>query len=108
MKTATKKSVVIEVERNHGAYEMIRERAIIDHHKHGRILIIEGWCGMDDIRGGAYRYSGGAVYQLKPDDTFASLAAEQEQTGNDHLAGIRQLLDWTGAMIDRVAKSAGL
>lgn len=107
MKTATK-SRVVDVDRQSGAYDMIRECAIIDHHKHGRILITEGWCGMDDIRGGAYRYTGGAVYQLKPDDTFASLADEQEQTGNDHLAGIRQLLDWTGAMIDRVAKSAGL
>lgn len=107
MKTATK-SRVVDVDRQSGAYDMIRERAIIDHHKHGRILISEGWCGMDDIRGGAYRYTGGAVYQLNPDDTFASLADEQDATGSDHLTGIRHLLDWTGAMIDRVAKSAGL
>jgi len=105
-KTKTKPAIV-EVDRRSGAYEMIQERAIIDHPKYGRILISEAWGGMDDIRGGAYRYSDGFACQLKPSDTFDVLRAEEEKYGGP-LDEIRDRLEWSGMIIYKVAKSVGL
>ena len=106
---------VIETETVDRDYGMHGTNAIIDHPRHGRLLLRDGFGGMDDLRGGAVRWEHGIAVQLQPTDTLASLRA-----GNDYehatafervVKGYddsRPVLDWTGDMVAQVAKSAGL
>ena len=95
-------------------YDMMAMRAIINHPTHGRILITQGFCGIDEPRGGAIRWSGGDCVSLKDDDTFSALyAAWNDATtimdavlhGHDDA---RPHLDWDGRCIEAVAESVGL
>ena len=95
-------------------YDMWCKWAIIDHPKHGRLYITQGFGGMDSLQGGMYRWSNGIAVQLMPDDTITSLSAMHNETINILEAACRgyrderQLVDWTGDMVAQVAKSCGL
>jgi hypothetical protein len=52
--------------------------AIVDTEKHGRLLIMDGFGGMDELRGGTVRWEHGSVYQLQPGDTFETLDEDSD------------------------------
>lgn len=113
--TATAKIIVVESRSFLGRYELRAREAIIDHPTHGRLLIRQGYCGESQLRGGAYRWDGGAIYGLRQDDTFATLTEgawnadinlyHAVVNGHDDS---RPLLDWPGRAIESMAESAGL
>lgn len=98
-------------------YDFDGVEAIIDHPKHGRLFICDGFAGVGSLRGGAVRWEHGFVAKLKADDTFAALDAEDQryvcpqallsviEAGQDDE---RPILEWDGHAVDRVAKAAGL
>jgi hypothetical protein len=107
MKT-TQKATLIETQATVRDYGFTGTLAIVDTADHGRILIEDGFGGMDSIEGGCVRWKHGSAYQLQPGDTFASL-------GQNGLAAViqqcdesRPYLQWSGHVVASVAKSLGL
>jgi len=111
MSNATAKIIEkIDVERDYG---LIGTALVIDHEKHGRLLLNDGFGGIDTPAGGAVRWRHGMAVKLLPSDTIESL---QSTPWNDYastydavLAGHdknRPVLDWTGDMVERLAKFA--
>lgn len=96
-------------------YEMQGVQAIIDHPTHGRLLIEDGFGGMDTLEGGAVRWEHGGVIKLKANDTLSSM---ENESWNDHcdllsvvLMGRddeRPVMEWDGFVIRSVAESFGL
>lgn len=115
MATATKPRV-IESETLNGQYDMGCCQAIIDHPSRGRLLLREGFGGMDELSGGAYRWRHGWVIRLLSDDTLASLRQDHPDYLGDSILDVamrfddplRPVLGWDGVVIDRLAKSVGL
>lgn len=106
-------TTLIEQGTNNGAYDMLCTEIIIDHPKHGRLLLVEGFGGVDSLAGGAYRWQHGIVAQLQPGDTLASLHGDGwNDYCNLYQAVVqgyddsRPILDWTGAMIKSCAEKA--
>lgn len=101
-----------EVERDYGMRGCI---AIVQHHKHGRILLSDGFGGMGTLAGGAVRWRHGFAAKLKDGDTIDSLF---DTDWNDAMclmsavrAGIdpdRPMLEWEGHHIKQAAEAAGL
>lgn len=112
--TIMSKAIIIEqrsVERDYGFRGV---EAIVEHEKHGRLLVCDGFGGKDSLRGGAVRFEHGMVCKLLDDDTFEQLDADWNdyttvnsavQSGYD---GSRPVLDWSGHVIAGLAKSCGL
>lgn len=99
-----------EVERDYGFRGV---DAIVEHPKHGRLMLCDGYGGVDTLSGGAVRWRHGAVYTLQPADTFAALDAPYNDTTTVLQAmragyGDRAPLDWDGAAIEGMAEAAGL
>lgn len=78
-----------------GAYDFNCDQIIIDHHRHGRLLLTEGWGG-DEVIGEQYRWRQGLAAKLQPTDSFAVL---------NHHDQDRPLLDWPGQMVERLAQT---
>lgn len=86
--------------------------AIVEIDDCHRLLVCDGFGGIDSLEGGTVRWRHGAVYGLQPSDTFESLRAgewNEHETlwdavihGHD---GLRPVLD---ADPEEVAKSAGI
>lgn len=108
MTTATKaRATLVEHDAYEGQYGMTGERMIIDHPRHGRLLLLQGFGGMEEMLGGAYRWLYGIAIPLLPDDTLASLSADDEQWqrmthGYDD---DRPVLTWEGIMIEQLARA---
>jgi len=106
---------IVESTREDGQYGMMCTVAIVDHPKHGRILITEGYGGEGQLRGGQYRWEHGMVIKLLPTDTFDSLSAgpwndtvtllEAVYGGYDDA---RPVLRWDGSAIASLAGGLGL
>lgn len=108
------KAIIIDqrdVERDYGFHGI---EAIVEHEKHGRLLVCDGFGGKDSLRGGAVRFGHGIVCKLHDDDTFEGLDASWNdyttvnsavQAGYDDS---RPVLDWGGHVIASFAKSCGL
>lgn len=90
--------------------------AIIDHPVHGRLLLCDGFGGVDSLDGGCVRWRHGSACRLLPDDTLASL---DEERHNDEYSALhalvkgygsrgRQMLEWSGDDVARLAESVGL
>lgn len=104
---------IIELETREGQYGMGHTAMVIEHPEHGRLLLVDGFGGVDTPKGGAYRWEHGAVYRLQPSDTLESLraAAWNEGTslydavvrGLDHA---RPALEWPGAAVRALAVGA--
>jgi len=114
---ATKASgdpIILERRDLPGAYDMLRRVAILEHPQFGRLLIAEGWGGLDSLSGGAYRWRHGFLAQLRPTDTLDLLESEGDEACSIMrrvLAGedaSRRLFDWDGVVIDQMAQRAGL
>jgi len=106
---------IVEKETLERAYGFQGVQAIIDHDKHGRLLVLDGFGGMDTLQGGAVRFRHGMVIRLKNTDTLSNL---KNQNWNNHesllsavLQGCdddRPVLDWSGSMVSKLAESIGL
>ena len=114
----TTKSRLVEtqdVERDYGFAGM---QAIVDTENHGRILIEDGFGGMDSLEGGCVRWKHGSAYQLKPGDTFESLDevsfyhVDLPYTYLDAVVqqadDSRPWLPWDGKIVASIAKSLKL
>lgn len=95
------------VERDYG---FIGTEVIIDHPKHGRLMIMDAFGWREQNSGGKVRWRHGMAIQLKDGDTFASLAAENSdphylRKGYD---AERPVLDWDGFIVSQIASGLGL
>lgn len=90
--------------------------AIIEHPKHGRILIYDAFGGIDSQRGGMVRWSHGGANQLLDGDTLESLDAGEWKDGVSLMQAVQQGYDDArkfvdglyGQALDRLAHSLGL
>jgi hypothetical protein len=98
-----KKTTMIERDSKRGAYDLICERMILDHASLGRILISEGFGGMDSLAGGAYRYRHGMALRVPSTASLEGLDREQASVGPLH--EIYEVLDWDGAVLQCIADS---
>lgn len=93
-----------------GAYDFLRAQMIVDHPRHGRLLLAEEYCGETELRGGQYRW--GSVHRLRPDDTFDALGGEWNEctTILDAVEmqhdDSRPWLDWPPLYVERMARAA--
>lgn len=107
------KAQIVERRIVDGAYGLNHEQAIIDHPKYGRILISDGFGGQD-VEGLTYRWRHGVVTKLCCNDNFQIL----DEPGNDFCSKLdiainggdskRAKLPFSGYVVERMAKSAGL
>jgi len=115
----TPKNKLIETQDIERDYGFKGTRAIVDTLKHGRLLIEDGYGGVDSMGGGCVRWKHGSAYQLQPGDTFESLQtdSEWEDCGQTmtKLGAIlwqvddsRPYLHWDGHAIASLAGSLGL
>lgn len=104
---------IIEKNTEEGQYGFNFDEMIVEHQTHGRLLLVEGFSGQDELRGGMYRWSSGIAVKLQPDDTIKSLRDgewndftslyQAVTTGHDDS---RPVMDWDGWAIDKIAKAA--
>ena len=106
MKTATM-NALIETDSRRGAYDMTQTRAIIQHHSLGRILILQGFGGMDSLEGGSYRWKYGMCYKNSEIDTIESVFAESTESGFTEVDGLHSE-EFSGKIINKIAESVGL
>jgi len=108
------KATLVEQENGRGAYDLGMRTAIIDHPKHGRLLLAEGYGGESTPQGGAYRWSQGVVVSIQPTDTLGSLQADRHNEFSSVMDAVtngrdktRPLLLWPGHAIEALASSVG-
>ena len=91
-------------------YGMLCRLAIVEHPKHGRLFIREGYGGEDSLAGGAIRWKHGLAIKLLPGDTLESLRATPDGY-LDLVQGFdpdRPVLTWDGHSVEAVAHAAGI
>ena len=88
---------------------------MVDHPKHGRLLLQDGFGGIDSLSGGAARWEHGMVHKLLDTDTFETLGEvvnEYGSTVQDCMTygtdDTRPQLLWDGFCIASLIKSLGL
>lgn len=111
-KTQTRIVEQRDVERDYGFRGV---EAIIDHPAHGRVLIVDGFGGMDTLAGGCVRWRHGLAVKLQPGDTFDRLDESMHNEWTTELRAAltgysetRPFMDWDGRAVAQVAKSIGL
>lgn len=107
------KAMLVESRIIEGKYGFDQQQAIVDHPKHGRILITEQWGG-GDVEGEQYRFKHGLAAKLHDNDTFETIDAPW----NDCVTTIdavlhgqdksRPVFEWYGKALVSIAKSVGL
>lgn len=91
-------------------YGFIGNEVIVDHPKHGRLLITDGY-GEDGLNGGSVRWKHGYAIKLLPNDTFESLEEPWNDTETILSAAIRcydpkrQILPWNGKIIEKMMEN---
>ena len=101
------KPTVIETRDVERDYGFRGTNAIIDHPKHGRLLVCDGFGGMDTLRGGAVRWEHGIVVLLRADDTFATIDPTWDYVRHGY-DDDRPIQMWGGQAIASLAKACGL
>ena len=78
-----------------GVYDFDQTEAIVDHPKLGRILIRQGYGGVDQIIGGAIRWIHGDAYKLHPGDTLEKLdgPSNYKREWGDPITIYEQIMD---------------
>ncbi len=101
----------VERETYTGAYDQPCERIIIDHSELGRIMLSREFVGMDELRGGAYRWA--TAYQLQPGDTLEELDSGDWNDSTSLLQAVehgaddtRPALDWSSEAVRELAEVA--
>lgn len=100
------------VERDYG---FSGTEAIIDHPANGRMLLCDGFGGIDTLAGGVVRWTHGIAIKLQDSDTFETLDGAPWTNGVTLMQAVqkgyddtRPVLDWDGLAIARAAAAAGL
>lgn len=98
-----------------GKYNQTQTVAVVEHPKHGRLLLMTGYGGEEDPAGGAHRWRHGMVVSLQPGDTLTSLRGEKWNDGTSLFDAVamgmddtRPIKDWSGHAMESFAKKAGL
>lgn len=111
--TTTPTSTLIESETTPREYGMLGTKAIIDHPKHGRLLLNQQFGGWDSLEGGSVRWSHGYAIALRPADTLSSLDSEPWNEDHSLLDAVlrdldpsRPMLDLPGWLVEQIARSA--
>ena len=86
-----------------GSFRLILGR----HPRHGRVFLIEGFGGLDSLHGGAWRWRHGRAYRADADDTLASLWEPIDRPPHCRTFEQRDLLNWNGSAIQRIAANMG-
>lgn len=101
-----------DVERDYGMRGCV---AIVQHSKHGRVLLSDGFGGQGTLAGGAVRWRHGVAVKLKDSDTLDGLEKSDWNDAMSLMSAVvqgadpdRPLLDWMGHHIERAAEAAGL
>lgn len=92
----------VEVERDYG---FIGIRAIVDTESNERLLIEDGFGGMDSLEGACVRWRHGSAFQLLPTDTFETFNIADVIQQNDPA---RPYLLWDGFVVEKIAYSVSL
>lgn len=114
MTTATE-NVLIETGELEAEYGYTCTVAVIDHHEHGRLLLMQGFGGMDSVEGGAVRWRHGMAVKIHDDDTLDGLGSERwnaettlyQAVVNGH-DNSRPVMEWDGFVVERIASTVGL
>ncbi len=108
------KNQLIETQNVTRDYGFVGTIAIIDTPK-GRVLIADGFGGIDTVAGGAVRWRHGKAVQLQAGDTIESLENEMWNDSMTQLDAVqagcdpeRPLLIWDGRAVAMAAGSVGL
>lgn len=106
-------ATIIEQEAREGQYGMTYSTMVVEHQEHGRLLLVEGFGGMDSVQGGAYRWEHGVACRLQSGDTLESLHAEAWNEGTSRYEAVvagrddsRPVLEWSGHAIRAIVASA--
>lgn len=86
-----------------GSFRLI----LAEHPRYGRVLLIEGFGGLDSLHGGAWRFRHGRAFQVEPSDTLAYLWDTMPRPPFVRNFERRDLLNWSGSAIQRIAKTMG-
>lgn len=108
--TTTTKCTLIESTLVDADYGMLCRLAIVEHPKHGRLFLREGYGGEDSLAGGAIRWRHGLAIRIQPADTLESLQRDPDGYLN-MVQGFdveRPVLAWDGASVEAMAHAAGL
>lgn len=104
-------TTIIEQETREGQYGMGTSAMVVEHPEHGRLLLVDGFGGLDTPKGGAYRWEHGAAYRLQPGDTLGSLHAAAWNEGTSLYDAVvrghdrtRPALEWPGHVLAAIAK----
>jgi hypothetical protein len=104
------KTTLLEKLEREGRYGMSTAALILDTDTHGRLLISDGFGGLDSLEGGAYRWKHGVVVRLKAADTF-DILAEPWNDYTDTLSAVlagddpeRPVQPFYGPAIDKIAR----
>lgn len=109
------KTRIVESEQVERDYGFKGTQMIIDHPNRGRLMLCDGFGGMDSLDGGAVRWRHGMAVQLRTGDTFESLRAEIKEAfehPGQHLGPLfsgvmdgREVLPWSGSAIEAMAEA---
>lgn len=101
---------IIESEVVEREYGFRGTQAIVEHDILGKIVIEDGFGGMDSPAGGAVRWRHGVARKCAAEDTLASLREVHldERAGPWRRLDELSVLPWNGADIERIAANLGL
>jgi hypothetical protein len=114
MKKNAEAAVVVEKEAVERDYGFLGCNAVVDHPRHGRLLVCDAFAY--GARGeGCVRWESGAIYKLQPADTLSTLKNGRWNESVNLMTAVingyddsRPLLLWPDYMILQLASSAGL
>lgn len=101
---------IIEKKNINREYGFNCQKIIIDHPKHGRLLVTDGY-GEDGLNGSTIRWKHGLVIKLLPNDTFLTLEKPWNETETILSAALngcdktRPILPLDGYMIEKMMES---
>jgi hypothetical protein len=109
----TSESTIIEQQTLEADYGFAATEAVVDHEKHGRIYICEGYGGEDSLAGGCVRWKHGTVIKLGNEDTLENLKSREWNEGTSYYSAMKsgyygEILNWTGHAVEGLAKQIGL
>lgn len=94
-----------------GVYDFERTIALVDASDGRRLVVADGYCGQDDLRGGAYRWSGGFAAYVPSDATLDWLTDEDpNECGMISNLGSREVYGAISGhnVAERIARAAGI